>query len=68
LHGSRDKRRLNEIVERSLRQAALWHEVKNRLGTSGLGLSGGQAQRLCIARTIAVSLGRAARRFHPHVG
>jgi phosphate transport system ATP-binding protein len=41
-------------VERSLRQAALWDEVKDRLNNSGLGLSGGQAQRLCIARTLAV--------------
>jgi phosphate transport system ATP-binding protein len=41
-------------VEQSLRRAALWDEVKNRLNTSGLSLSGGQAQRLCIARTIAV--------------
>ena len=54
INGIRDKQRLNEIVEHSLRQAALWDEVKNRLGTSGLSLSGGQAQRLCIARTIAV--------------
>jgi phosphate transport system ATP-binding protein len=54
INGIRDKHRLNEIVEHSLRQAALWDEVKNRLGTSGLSLSGGQAQRLCIARTIAV--------------
>jgi phosphate transport system ATP-binding protein len=54
INGIRDKHQLNEIVEHSLRQAALWDEVKNRLGTSGLSLSGGQAQRLCIARTIAV--------------
>ncbi len=54
INGERNKGRLNEIVERSLRQAALWDEVKNRLNTSGLSLSGGQAQRLCIARTIAV--------------
>ena len=54
LNGERNKGRLNEIVERSLRRAALWDEVKNRLNTSGLSLSGGQAQRLCIARTIAV--------------
>ena len=54
INGERNKGRLNEIVERSLRQAALWDEVKNRLSTSGLSLSGGQAQRLCIARTIAV--------------
>ena len=54
INGICDKHRLNEIVECSLRQAALWDEVKNRLGSSGLSLSGGQAQRLCIARTIAV--------------
>ncbi len=54
INGERNKARLNEIVERSLRQAALWDEVKNRLSKSGLGLSGGQAQRLCIARTLAV--------------
>jgi phosphate transport system ATP-binding protein len=52
--GIRRKSELDEIVERSLRQAALWEEVRNRLGKSALGLSGGQAQRLCIARTIAV--------------
>src|SRR5262249_6127681 len=54
INGIRHKSTLDEIVERSLRQAALWDEVKDRLGASGLGLSGGQAQRLCIARTIAV--------------
>ena len=54
INGLRNKGKLNEIVERSLRQAALWDEVKDRLGKSGLGLSGGQAQRLCIARTLAV--------------
>jgi phosphate transport system ATP-binding protein len=54
INGERNKGKLNEIVERSLRQAALWDEVKNRLKTSGLSLSGGQAQRLCIARTLAV--------------
>jgi phosphate transport system ATP-binding protein len=54
INGERNKGRLNEIVERSLRQAALWDEVKDRLSHSGLGLSGGQAQRLCIARTLAV--------------
>jgi phosphate transport system ATP-binding protein len=54
INGIRGKAELNEIVERSLRQAALWDEVKNRLGNSGLSLSGGQAQRLCIARTLAV--------------
>jgi len=54
INGERNKHKLDEIVEHSLRQAALWDEVKNRLKASGLGLSGGQAQRLCIARTIAV--------------
>jgi phosphate transport system ATP-binding protein len=54
INGIRNKAKLDEIVERSLNQAALWDEVKNRLNKSGLGLSGGQAQRLCIARTLAV--------------
>jgi phosphate transport system ATP-binding protein len=54
INGQRNKKKLDEIVERSLRAAALWDEVKNRLRSSGLALSGGQAQRLCIARTIAV--------------
>jgi phosphate transport system ATP-binding protein len=54
INGVRNKGKLDEIVENSLRRAALWEEVKNRLHTSGLSLSGGQAQRLCIARTIAV--------------
>ena len=54
INGERNKAKLDEIVERSLRGAALWDEVKNRLKMSGLSLSGGQAQRLCIARTIAV--------------
>ena len=54
INGERNKAKLDDIVERSLRQAALWDEVRNRLRTSGLSLSGGQAQRLCIARTIAV--------------
>jgi len=54
INGEHNKGKLNEIVERSLQQAALWDEVKDRLNKSGLGLSGGQAQRLCIARTIAV--------------
>jgi phosphate transport system ATP-binding protein len=54
INGERNKKKLDEIVEHSLRQAALWDEVKNRLKASGLGLSGGQAQRLCIARTLAV--------------
>ena len=56
IHGlAKNKAELDNIVERSLRQAALWDEVKDRLDTSGTGLSGGQQQRLCIARTIAVS-------------
>jgi len=54
INGTRSKAKLDQIVERSLRGAALWDEVKNRLKQSGLALSGGQAQRLCIARTIAV--------------
>jgi phosphate transport system ATP-binding protein len=54
LQGRRGKGELDQIVERSLRQAALWDEVKDRLHTSGLGLSGGQQQRLCIARAIAI--------------
>jgi len=54
INGIHNRGKLDEIVERSLRQAALWDEVKDRLRTSGLGLSGGQAQRLCIARTLAV--------------
>lgn len=53
-HGMRDKKRLKEIVERSLKQAALWEEVKDRMNQSAMGLSGGQQQRLCIARTLAV--------------
>jgi phosphate transport system ATP-binding protein len=52
--GIRDKATLDEAAERSLRGAALWEEVKDRLGESGLSLSGGQQQRLCIARAIAV--------------
>ncbi len=54
INGEHNKGKLDEIVERSLHQAALWDEVKDRLKASGLGLSGGQAQRLCIARTLAV--------------
>jgi phosphate transport system ATP-binding protein len=54
INGIRNKKRLDEIVEKSLIQAALWDEVKHRLKASALGLSGGQAQRLCIARTLAV--------------
>lgn len=55
INGIKDKTQLNEIVETSLRQAAIWDELKDRLGDSALGLSGGQQQRLCIARTLAVS-------------
>ncbi len=51
----RDRRQMDELVERSLQQAALWDEVKDRLDRSALGLSGGQQQRLCIARALAVS-------------
>ncbi|MCC6232252.1 MAG: phosphate ABC transporter ATP-binding protein [Verrucomicrobiales bacterium] len=54
LHGTRDRKTLDEVVERSLRGAALWDEVKDRLHESALGLSGGQQQRLCIARAIAI--------------
>lgn len=54
IHGIKDKRKLDEIVEKSLQGAALWKEVKDRLKKSAMGLSGGQQQRLCIARTIAV--------------
>ncbi len=53
-HGVRSRVQLDEIVERSLRQAAIWDEVKDRLKKSALGLSGGQQQRLCIARALAV--------------
>lgn len=53
-HGIRSRARLDEIVERSLRDAAIWEEVKDRLKASALGLSGGQQQRLCIARALAV--------------
>ena len=53
-HGIHNKAKLNEIVETSLRQAAIWDEVKDRLKKSALGLSGGQQQRLCIARALAV--------------
>jgi len=54
IQGQTKRSELDEIVERSLRQSALWDEVKDRLHESGLGLSGGQQQRLCIARAIAV--------------
>ena len=55
-HGIRNKKVLDEIVERSLRNAAIWDELKDRLKKSALGLSGGQQQRLCIARALAVEL------------
>jgi phosphate transport system ATP-binding protein len=54
IHGIKSKSRLNEIVEKSIRDAALWDEVKDRLKQNALGLSGGQQQRLCIARVLAV--------------
>lgn len=54
LHGTKDKAQLDEIVERTLKEVALWDEVKDRLHDSALGLSGGQQQRLCIARCLAV--------------
>lgn len=53
-HGVRSKAKLDDIVERSLRSAAIWDEVKDRLKKSALGMSGGQQQRLCIARALAV--------------
>ena len=53
-HGIRSKAKLDEIVERTLKQAAIWDEVKDRLKKSALGMSGGQQQRLCIARALAV--------------
>lgn len=54
IHGTKKKQVLDEIVERSLRQASIWDELKDRLKKNALGLSGGQQQRLCIARTLAV--------------
>ncbi|MBD3420171.1 MAG: phosphate ABC transporter ATP-binding protein [Chitinivibrionales bacterium] len=54
IHGLRDRDKLTEIVERSLSRAGLWEEVKDRLSESALGISGGQQQRLCIARALAV--------------
>lgn len=54
VHGLKDKKKLDEIVEKSLRGAAIWDEVKDRLHQSALGMSGGQQQRLCIARVMAV--------------
>ena len=53
-HGIHNSAKLDEIVERSLRRAAIWDELKDRLKKSALGLSGGQQQRLCIARALAV--------------
>ena len=55
INGIKDKKTLDEIVEKSLIRAAIWEEVKDRLSHSALGLSGGQQQRLCIARTLAVN-------------
>lgn len=54
IHGIKNKKKLDEIVEKSLKSAALYDEIKDRLQSSALGLSGGQQQRLCIARTLAV--------------
>ena len=54
VNGIRNKSQIQETVEKSLKQAALWEEVKDNLKKSALGLSGGQQQRLCIARTVAV--------------
>lgn len=54
IHGIKDKATLDKVVEESLRGAAIWEEVKDRLNKSALGLSGGQQQRICIARTIAM--------------
>ncbi len=54
LHGEKDKDKLDEIVETSLKSVALWDEVKDKLHKSSLGLSGGQQQRLCIARAISI--------------
>ncbi|UQD52753.1 phosphate ABC transporter ATP-binding protein [Bacillus methanolicus] len=54
IHGIRDKKTLDQIVEKSLRGAAIWDEVKDRLHTNAYGLSGGQQQRLCIARCLAI--------------
>jgi phosphate transport system ATP-binding protein len=54
IHGTKNKKELEEIVERSLKQVYLWEEVKDRLSVSAFKLSGGQQQRLCIARTLAV--------------
>ena len=53
-HGMKNRARLDDVVERSLQDAAIWDEVKDRLKKNALGLSGGQQQRLCIARALAV--------------
>ena len=55
INGIKNKSQLDEIVETSLKKAAIWEELKDRLADSAMGLSGGQQQRLCIARTLAVS-------------
>lgn len=55
INGVKDKKQLDEIVETALQNAAIWTEVKDRMGDSAMGLSGGQQQRLCIARTLAVN-------------
>ena len=55
VHGVKDRKKIDEIVETCLKKAALWEEVKDRMSESALGLSGGQQQRLCIARTLAVN-------------
>ena len=67
-HGIRNKAKLDDIVEKSLRGAAIWDEVKDRLKKNALGLSGGQQQRLCIARALAEGAfdGRADQRTRPH--
>ncbi len=54
IHGEKNKRKLDEIVEQSLKRSGLWEEVKDRLDNNAMGLSGGQQQRLCIARALAV--------------
>lgn len=55
IHGEEDEDYIAQVVEESLKSAAIWDEVKDKLDKSAMGLSGGQQQRLCIARTIAVS-------------